>query len=117
MKTVNHKKAKILTLIPAIVFAIVTICLGSLMISYLSTGSDVTAMILITATSMSLIFTTVPCLVMSVFGTVFAVRAKNEGISGSHGFFVLGLIEIAVYGMGVLLTIIAVLFTFFAIRI
>ena len=70
--------AKILTLIPIIVFAVSVVCLVPLTISYFSTGSDVTAVALIFIGSLILILTTVPCLVMSVIGTVFAARAKKN---------------------------------------
>ncbi len=40
-------KAKILILIPAIVFKVTAVCLVPLTISYFSTGSDVTAVALI----------------------------------------------------------------------
>lgn len=82
----NHKRAKIMTMIPVIVFVATAICLIPLTISYLSTGSDVTAVALIFISSFSLILTTLPCLVLSVMGTVYAAKAKKEGISGTIQF-------------------------------
>ena len=110
----NHSRAKILTLIPLIVFALTALIMVPLTISYLSTGSDVTAVALIAAGSMGLIVTTLPCLVMSVAGTVYAAKAKKEGQAASHKFFVIGLIEIVVYSIGMLCTIGAVFITIIA---
>ena len=109
MDNKNHKRAKILVLIPIIVFAITAVLLGPMTISYLSTGSDVTAVALIFTGSLSLILTTMPCLVMSVVGTVFASRAKKEGTAESGKFFVIGIIEIVIYGMGVMCSVVAAL--------
>ena len=114
MDTKYHKKAKILLLIPVIVFAVNTVCFVPLTISYLSTGSDVTAVAIVFLASLSLIFTALPCMVMSVVGTVFASRAKKEGQTASRKFFVLGIIEIIIYAMGVMGAIIAVFITVIA---
>ncbi len=111
MNNTNHKRARILTLIPIIVFVVTAACLTPLTISYLSTGSDVTAVALIFIGSLLLILTTLPCFVMAIAGTVFAAKAKNEGIAESRKFFVIGIIEIAVYGLGVLCGIIAAIIT------
>jgi len=109
-----HKRAKILILIPIIVFAVNAVCFVPLTISYLSTGSDVTAVAIVFLASLSLIFTALPCMVMSVVGTVFASRAKKEGQTASRKFFVLGIIEIIIYAMGVMGAIIAVFITVIA---
>jgi len=52
---------------------------------------------------------------MSILGTVFASKAKKEGIDKSHKFFVIGIIEIAVHGLGVLGAVIAAIITILAI--
>ena len=109
-----HKRAKILILIPIIVFAVNAVCFVPLTISYLSTGSDVTAVAIVFLASLSLIFTALPCMVMSVVGTVFASKAKKEGQTASRKFFVLGIIEIIIYAMGVMGAIIAVFITVIA---
>ena len=114
MNNKNHKRAKILTLIPIIAFALTAACLIPLTISYFSTGSDVTAVAIIFIGSLSLILTTLPCLVLAIVGTVYASRAKNEGIAASRKFFVIGIIEIVVYGPGVLCAIVAAFFTVIA---
>ena len=81
MNNKKHKTAKILILIPVIVFAVTVVCLGSVTISYFSTGSDVTAVALIFISTVFLILTTMPCLTMSIVGTVFAAKAKNHPFS------------------------------------
>ena len=75
----NYARAKILIRIPIVVFAITAICIGTLAINYFSTGSDVTAVALIFVSTLCMVLTTGPCFVMSVLGTMYAVRAKKEG--------------------------------------
>ncbi len=53
---------------------------------------------------------------MSVFGTMFALKAKKEGVVQSRKFFVMGMIEIIVYGVSVWGSIAAVLFSIVAMR-
>ncbi len=110
----NHVRAKVLTLIPIAVFAVAAACLVPLIVSYLSTGSDVTAVAVIIAGTLILIFTTLPCLVMSVAGTVFAAKAKNEGQTASRKFFVIGIVEIVVCSLGVAGAIAAAFLTILA---
>ena len=114
MNNKYHKRAKILILLPIIVFVVNAVCFVPLTISYLSTGSDVTAVAIVFLASLSLIFTALPCMVMSVVGTVFASRAKKEGQTASRKFFALGIIEIIIYAMGVMGAIIAVFITVIA---
>ena len=114
MNNSNHTKAKILTLIPIIVFIFTTICMGALTISYLSTGSDATVIAIIVVGTIFLVLTTVPCFVMSILGTVSASKAKAEGITAAQKFFVIGIIEIAIYSLGLICAIIAIVFTIIA---
>ncbi|MCR5301208.1 MAG: hypothetical protein K6E49_02080 [Lachnospiraceae bacterium] len=114
MNNKNHTRAKILIMIPVIVFVLTAACLVPLNISYFSSGSDVTAVAIIFVGTLSLIITTVPCLVISIVGTVYAARAKTEGHKESRKFFVIGIIEIVIYSLGAICAIIAVLFTILA---
>ena len=116
MNIQNYTTAKILTLIPLGVFVLGSIILGSIAIDYFKTGSDATAIAFIFVSSLCLILTTVPCMIMSVLGTLSASKAKKEGIVRARIFFILGMTEIAIYGVGILLTIIAVLMTLIAMR-
>ena len=111
MNSKNHKNAKILTLIPIIVFVVAAACLTPLTMSYLSTGSDPTAVLIVFVGSLFLIFTTLPCLVLAIVGTVYASKAKKEGITASRKFFVIGIIEIIIYGPSVLCGIIVAVIT------
>ena len=116
MNNPNYTKAKILTLIPVGVFVLVSIILGSIAIDYFKTGSDATAIAFIFVSSLCLILTTVPCMIMSVLGTLSASKAKKEGVAEAQKFFSFGMIEIAVYAIGILLTMVAVLMTLIAMR-
>ena len=116
MNNPNYTKAKILTLIPVGVFVLVSIILGAIAIDYFKTGSDATAIAFIFVSSLCLILTTVPCMIMSVLGTLSASKAKKEGEVRAQKFFILGMTEIAIYGVGILLTIIAILMTLIAMR-
>ncbi len=112
----NHKKTRILILIPIIVFAVAAICLTPLIISYFTTGSDVAAVAIIFTGSVILILTALPCMVMSIIGTVFAARAIKDGQSASRKFFVMGIIEIAVYSLGVMGAAVAAFITILAVK-
>ena len=54
---------------------------------------------------MSIFLLPLPCLALSIIGTIFAVKAKKEDIKGSTGFLILGIIEILVYIAGALLAV------------
>lgn len=116
MNNPNYSNAKVLTLIPLGIFAISTIILGGLTFNYFSTGSDAAAVLLIFIGSVILIITAIPCFIMSILGTVFASKAKKEGVDEAQKFFILGIIEIAIHCLGILLTIIAVIMTVIAMR-
>ena len=109
MDNANYKKAKIMTLIPVIVFALSALCLVPLTISYLSTGSDPTAVLLIFTGSIIAVVTVIPCIVLAILGVVYASKAKKEGAEKTGKFTVLGLIELIIYGGGIIFTIVAVL--------
>ena len=81
---------------------------------YFSTGSDVTAVAIIIVGTLCLIFTTLPCLVMSAVGTVYASKAVKEGHEASRILFVTGIIEIVACSLGVICMIAAVLITILA---
>ncbi len=115
MDNKNYKGARVLILIPIIVFTLTAICLGALAIDYFSTGSDVTAVALIFVGTVSSLLTTLPCLVIAVLGTVFASRAKKEGIEQAGKFFVIGVIEIIIYGLGMLGAAVSAIITILAI--
>ena len=99
----NHKIAKILTLIPVIVFAVTLICMGLAMILEGPTGRGAIYSIFALIGILCIFLAPLPCLALSVIGTVFAAKAIKEGDSRSRKFLLLGIVEIAVYVIGAIL--------------
>ncbi len=114
MNNKNLKRAKVLTLIPVIVFTVIAAFMAALIFSYFSTGSDVTVIAIIITAVVSLIVSVLPCLVMSVAGTVYATKAQKEGQAASRKFFVIGIIGIVIYSLAVICTIPAAVITILA---
>ncbi|MBR2531510.1 MAG: hypothetical protein IKE56_02445 [Lachnospiraceae bacterium] len=106
MKNGNYSKAKVLTLIPIIVPAVTVICMVLATVLEVPTGRGLLYTIFAFAGLMSVFISPLPCLVISVVGTVFAAKAVKEGIAEARKFFILGIIEILVY---VVCTILVVL--------
>ena len=105
MKNGNYSKAKVLTLIPVIVFAVTVICMVLATILEGPTGRGAVYTVFAFAGLMSIFLAPLPCLVISVIGTVFAVKVTKEGTAEARKFFVLGLVEILVYVLGAILAI------------
>ncbi len=99
----NHKIAKILILIPIIVFAVTVICMGFAMILEGPTGRGTIYSIVALIGILSIFLSPLPCLVISVAGTVFAAKALKEGSRRSLIFLVIGIVEIMTYVVGVIL--------------
>ncbi len=106
MKNSNYSRAKVLTLIPVIVLAVTVIFLVLASILEVPTGRGVLYTIFGAAGLMSIFFLPLPCLVMSVVGTVFASKAGKEGVAEAKKFFILGIIEILA---GVVCSLLAIL--------
>ena len=106
MQNKNHTGARILTLIPVIVFVLTAICLLPANILEVPTGRGVLYSLLALAGVLSMFLSPLPCLVMSIVGTVFAARAVREGIVQSRKYLILGIIEILVYVVAVVLAIV-----------
>ena len=81
MKNSNYSKAKALTLIPIIILAVTVICmvLADILEAPTSRGAIYTAFAF--AGLMSILLSPLPCLVMTIIGTVFATRAKKYSSS------------------------------------
>ncbi len=105
MKNSSYSKAKVLTLIPIFVLAVTVICLVLAAILEAPTGRGALYTIFAFAGLMSMFLLPLPCLVLSVAGTVFAAKAVKEGIAGARKFLVTGILEILVYVVGVFLAI------------
>ena len=106
MKKSSYSKAKVLTLIPVIVLVITLICMVLAAILEVPSNRGVIYTILAFAGLMSMFISPLPCLVMSVTGTVFAAKAAKEGTAGARKFFILGIIEVLVCVVGAILAVI-----------
>ena len=105
MKNANHSKAKVLTLIPVIVLALTVICMVLATILEGPTGRGTIYTIFAFAGLMSIFISPLPCLVLSVIGTVFAIKATKEGAAGTLKFLILGIAEILVYVAGAIVAV------------
>lgn len=100
MNSKNYTRAKVLTLIPLILFAFLALCY--LIDSALPPSSERLGNVLQTILTLGFLFLPVPCLIMAIAGIVCASDAKKEGIAQARIFFVIGLLEIiAVIASGV----------------
>ena len=106
MKNSNLSKAKVLTLIPIIVLMFTVICMVFATILEVPTNRGVIYSIFALTGLISMFLASLPCLVISVIGTMFAAKAIKEGIAGTRRFLILGFIEILVYVAGAILAII-----------
>ncbi len=106
MKISNYSKAKVLTLIPIIVLMFTVICMVFATILEIPANRGVLYTIFAFSGLMSVFLSPLPCLVISVIGTVFAAKAINEGTAEARRFLILGITEILVYVVGAILAII-----------
>ena len=105
MKNGNYSKAKVMTLIPVIVFLVTVICFVIASILEVPTSRGAVYSVLILISIISIFLAPLLCLVISIIGTVFASKAKKEGRSEAKKFFILGLIEILFSILGALLAV------------
>ena len=89
----NYKTAKILILIPIIVFVITAICMLLATMLEFSTDRGAIYSFFAMIGILSMFLTPLPCLVVSIMGTVFASRAINEGVESARKLLVIGIIE------------------------
>lgn len=92
MNNKNYTRAKVLTLIPLILFAFLALC--CLIDSAIPPSSEGLSNVLQMILTLGFLFLPVPCLIMAIAGIVCASDAKKEGIAQARVFFVIGLIEI-----------------------
>ena len=105
MKNANHSKAKVLTLIPVIVLALTVFCMVLATILEGPTGRGTIYTIFAFAGLMSIFISPLPCRVLSIIGTVFAIKATKEGAAGTLKFLILGIAEILVYVAGAIVAV------------
>ena len=106
MKNSNYSKAKTLTLIPLVVLVVTVICMVLSFLLEGPTNKGGLYSIFAFAGLMSIFISPLPCLVISIIGTVSAAKAKKEGIAKASKYLTLGIIEILVYVVGAILAII-----------
>ena len=104
-QTDDRTRMKVLTLIPVIVLAVTVICMVLAALLEVPTDRGVLYSILAFVGLMSAFISPVPCLVISVIGTVLAAKAAKEGAAEARIFLVLGITEILVYVMGAVMAI------------
>ena len=105
MKSRNYLRAKVLTLIPLIVLVVTVICIVLATILEVPTGRGVLYTIFAFAGLMGVFISPLPCLVLSIIGTVFAAKAAKEGTARARIFLVIGIIEIMVHIVGAFLAV------------
>lgn len=103
MNNRNHRIAKILVLIPIAVFIITAISMGLATVLEYPTDMGLAYTVFAFIGIMSIFLSPLPCLVISIVGTVFAAKATKEGVVQSRKFLVIGIIEIIAYIAGVIL--------------
>lgn len=109
MKNKNYTIGKILLSIPIVVFAITVICMVLATVLDSPTDRCEICTVFVMIGILSIIFSPLPCLVVAVLGTVFASKARKEGIPQSNDFFVLGIVEIVVCSAFVVLAILMII--------
>ena len=93
MKNRNHSKARRLILIPIGVFVLTAICM--VLAAILETPARGMGYSFFAFTGLlSLFLSPLPCLAVSVAGTVFAARAVREGSVQSRKYLIIGILEI-----------------------
>ena len=106
LKNKDYSKAKVLTLTPLIVLAVTVICMVLATILEGPTNRGVIYTVFAFAGLMSMFISPLPCLAVSVVGTIFAAKAKKDGVSQALRFLILGIAEILVYVVGAILAVI-----------
>ena len=105
MKNSSYLKAKILTLIPVIAFALTAICMVLATVLETPTNRGAVYTVFAFAGLMGILLSPLPCLIISIIGTVFAAKAAKEGSAKTPVFLILGIIEILIYIVGAVLAV------------
>ena len=93
----NYELARILILIPIGVFMVAAICMILASMLEFVTDRGVIYSFFAFVGILSIFLAPLPCLMMSIAGTVFALKAAKEGVMHSRKYVVIGIIEIIVY--------------------
>ena len=104
----NFKTAKILLLIPP---AAAVLCVVCVIISIIPELSPYGALPGPEEVALGILFASpIPCLVMSVIGTVLAGKANKAGVTKAKTLYTLGIFEIFLSVSGILLGLLLLLF-------
>ncbi len=105
MRNSSYSKAKVLTLIPIIVFVVTVICMVLATVLEGPTHRGAIYSIFAFVWIISMFLSPLPCLVLSILGTVFAAKAAKDGSAKTSVFLILGIIEILIYVVGAILAV------------
>ena len=108
MKNRNLSKTRVLLLIPIAVFAVTVICLVFALMLASPTNKGTIYSLFALVGILGIVLSPLPCLAMSVAGTIFAAKAVKEGIVPARKYLVLGIVEILTHASGVILAILMV---------
>ena len=89
----NYRKARVLIAIPLIVF-IVSVACAILAVLSVSISEDSPFYGIFAAISLiNLVFTPLPCLILALFGTIYARKAERESVPEARKLCILGIVE------------------------
>ena len=101
----NYLRARVLTLIPVIVFAVTVICMVLAVILEVPTNRGTVYSALALIALMSIMISPAPCMALSIMGLIFAIKAIKEGTKKGIIFLALGIIEIMVFAASAIFAI------------
>ncbi len=105
MKNRNYIAAKVLTLIPVIIFVITALCMILASALEMPTSRGTIYTIFASIGLISIMISPVPCFSISVIGLIFAIKAVKEKVVKAIIFLVLGIFEILVSVAGAIFAI------------
>lgn len=105
MDNMNYHKAKRMVLIPIIIVLVAVVCLVLASILEQPTNRGTLYSILALIAILIIFMSPIPCLVMSVIGTILAIKAVKEGTAQARKYIVIGMIEILAHIVFVILGI------------
>lgn len=105
MDNMNYHKAKKMVLIPIMIILLAVVCFVLASILEQPTNRGMLYSILALIAILIIFMSPIPCLVMSVIGTILAIKAVKEGTAQARKYIVIGMIEILAHIVFVILGI------------
>lgn len=105
MDNMNYHKAKKMVLIPIMIILLAVVCFILASILEQPTNRGTLYSILALIAILIIFMSPIPCLVMSVIGTILAIKAVKEGTAQARKYIVIGMIEILAHIVFVVLGI------------